>query len=586
MTLMRDLGALYLLNNQNEKAADCYETVFEARVRPGKFNLDSKTREDLAKNRTTSYQRLGQVFVTAKRFKKGIAAYEQALKERKGNAGPVSYDVAQAYLLSGQPDKALKHLQDYFDLQLQSKGAEAYELLAEILQQLDKKDELLPRLEKLAEADQRNSTLQYFLAAQYVKADRLKDAEELYKKTLASSNDLLGHIGLATVYRKQNRAEELLQSLSQVLVSEETSRKFSDAIDAEIEAIVENEKVLVALFEVGQKRIDDKDKGLDFGPSYLLARLAIQAKRTPEVLRFFRNALTKDHPPQRLAVLYEQFGIYLQEQKEYAESVKVFREAIESPTLAPLKSYFVLRLSQGLEWNGETDAALKLVTEARKENDSPRLHLQQGWILYHSERMDEAIQTFEEVVSKYDNHKDGQIREIVRQCRFSLSNVYVQKGNMPKAEAVLEEVLADDPDDPSVNNDLGYLWADQGKNLERAEKMIRKALESDPDNTAYLDSMGWVLFKVGKFQEAVGHLEKAANRSGGEGSGDSVIWEHLGDCYQQLKRLEDARKAWQKTLDLARKEDKPDQKLLDRVEKKLETTSGPPTSSKKGDSAS
>ena len=39
-----------------------------------------------------------------------------------------------------------------------------------------------------------------------------------------------------------------------------------------------------------------------------------------------------------------------------------------------------------------------------------------------------------------------------------------------------------DPNDPGVNNDLGYLYADQGKNLEKAEAMIRKAVQEEPDN--------------------------------------------------------------------------------------------------------
>ncbi len=42
--------------------------------------------------------------------------------------------------------------------------------------------------------------------------------------------------------------------------------------------------------------------------------------------------------------------------------------------------------------------------------------------------------------------------------------------------------LRQDPDDATVNNDLGYLYADQGKNLEKAEGMIRKALAEEPDN--------------------------------------------------------------------------------------------------------
>ena len=37
------------------------------------------------------------------------------------------------------------------------------------------------------------------------------------------------------------------------------------------------------------------------------------------------------------------------------------------------------------------------------------------------------------------------------------------------------------PDEAGPNNDLGYLYAEQGKNLEKAESMIRKALQERPD---------------------------------------------------------------------------------------------------------
>ncbi|MGV2338638.1 MAG UNVERIFIED_CONTAM: tetratricopeptide repeat protein [Planctomycetaceae bacterium] len=53
---------------------------------------------------------------------------------------------------------------------------------------------------------------------------------------------------------------------------------------------------------------------------------------------------------------------------------------------------------------------------------------------------------------------------------------------MAKGEAILEEVYQEDPNDPGVNNDLGYLYADQGKKLEQAEKMIRIAVEAEGDN--------------------------------------------------------------------------------------------------------
>ena len=99
--------------------------------------------------------------------------------------------------------------------------------------------------------------------------------------------------------------------------------------------------------------------------------------------------------------------------------------------------------------------------------------------------------------------------DFVRQCQYSLSNCYVQQGDTARGEKILEDILVERPDDPSVNNDLGYLYADQGKNLTRAESMIRIAFKSEPDNVAYIDSMGWVLFKLGRVEEARTFLQKA-----------------------------------------------------------------------------
>ena len=63
-----------------------------------------------------------------------------------------------------------------------------------------------------------------------------------------------------------------------------------------------------------------------------------------------------------------------------------------------------------------------------------------------------------------------------------------------------------------ASNDLGYGWADAGKNLDRAEALIRVAVEAEPDNQSFLDSLGWVLYKRGQFDEARRHLEQAIGR--------------------------------------------------------------------------
>ena len=105
-----------------------------------------------------------------------------------------------------------------------------------------------------------------------------------------------------------------------------------------------------------------------------------------------------------------------------------------------------------------------------------------------------------------------------------------------------------------MNNDLGYLYADQGKNLEKAEAMIRKAVEEEPENGSYLDSLGWVLFKRGKAKEALDPLEKAAK---GENL-DFTICEHLGDVLFRLQDYARAKESWDKAEEFAAKADPPD----------------------------
>jgi len=117
-----------------------------------------------------------------------------------------------------------------------------------------------------------------------------------------------------------------------------------------------------------------------------------------------------------------------------------------------------------------------------------------------------------------------------------------------------------------VNNDLGYLYADQSKNLEQAEKMIRLAVQSQPENPAYLDSLGWVLFRLGRHAEALEALKKANAIPDYE---DSTLLEHQGDVHQALQQADDAKQLWQKAIEVEEKESSPDKAVLKRLREKL-----------------
>lgn len=120
---------------------------------------------------------------------------------------------------------------------------------------------------------------------------------------------------------------------------------------------------------------------------------------------------------------------------------------------------------------------------------------------------------------------------------------------------VAEKIYKLDPDDPGINNDLGYFWADRGINLYKAEAMIRKALAVRPDEAAFKDSFGWVLYKQGRFAEARTVFDNVLSTENGQ---HPVMLDHAGDTSWRLGIEAEAIRLWNRAVKEAKKEKKPD----------------------------
>ncbi len=150
-----------------------------------------------------------------------------------------------------------------------------------------------------------------------------------------------------------------------------------------------------------------------------------------------------------------------------------------------------------------------------------------------------------------------------------------------KAAEQLKKLLEAKPDDPTYNNDLGYIWADHDMNLDEAEKLIRKAIDEDRklrkkleltgdedrDNAAYLDSLGWVLFKKKNYKEARDWLLKASKERDGQ---HVEILDHLGDAHLALGEKAEAIAVWEQALKVPALGKRDEQRKAE-VKKKLET---------------
>ena len=111
----------------------------------------------------------------------------------------------------------------------------------------------------------------------------------------------------------------------------------------------------------------------------------------------------------------------------------------------------------------------------------------------------------------------------------------------------MQELIKRQPAHGEALNYVGYIWADESINLDKALEYIQRAVKLKPDNGYILDSLGWVYYRLSRLEEAREALERALELSGDDL--DPAIFDHLGDVYLELDRKDDAIKMYRKGLD-------------------------------------
>ena len=127
--------------------------------------------------------------------------------------------------------------------------------------------------------------------------------------------------------------------------------------------------------------------------------------------------------------------------------------------------------------------------------------------------------------------------------RYAQALIYQEQGRFRRAVTVLESLVDDHPDDAGLLNALGYLLTDEMDRHAEARGYLEKALATEPNNPAIIDSMGWVLFKLGHYEEALAHLERAF-----EMFPDPEVAAHIVDVQWALGNVDQAQELLRESL--------------------------------------
>lgn len=424
--------------------------------------------------------------------------------------------------------------------------------------------------------DDQTARIEFALGGTYDNLKRPKDAIKAYRAALDldPENSLDVKRGLTGALILNNQLDEASRLLTEIGTAEPQDAQTQVRL-AEIQRRQGHYDQALATLEKAKPNVQDALE-LNYNEALIydsLGRYDDATKVLNTMLAGYTHPDGKysDQEKNIRATILDRLGIIEREQNKTTEAVAAYKQMI------PLGGEYILRGYQGQvdalrdahQWKEATAVAAE-ATKALPDNRG--VTLMYAGQLTDTGKVDEGLalakaqlkggpedrevhnalasiyirlKRFPEATAELDkaealsSHSDEKLNVIfLRGTLADRQKLYEQ------AEANFRKALTIDPQNPTVLNYLGYMFADRGVKLPEAITMIQKAVELDPQNYAYLDSLGWAYFKSGQYALAEENLRKANERS----SFDPTVHDHLGEVYEKTGKLKLAVAQWERSM--------------------------------------
>ncbi|MDC0053831.1 tetratricopeptide repeat protein [Gammaproteobacteria bacterium] len=422
-----------------------------------------------------------------------------------------------AYLDTGEAASALKHGQwlyeneDDFDALLF--------IVSSTLNSQAQRSEFLNSVLQLTFSPEKQSSVQ-LLAAILLQSDGQLEKSENYVRDFLNSrpDDQKGVLLLAQILHQRNQGKEAIKLLKDALQKFPKDRELRTQY-ARFLAVKSPERA-IAQFELLRSE-DPNDQEVNF----VLGLMQYSQGRFEIAKDLLRQASIQ--PSLRANAQYH-LGVIADRQRNISEAINYYSQVRYG------RNYIVAasRLSALLADHRSIDEARQYLQRLRisQPNKAISLFQVESNLLL---RMRQPRQALIILSTGLENYPDDP------ELLYARSMVAEQQDNFALAESDLRSLLAQDEDNATVLNALGYTMILHTDRREEAYELILRAYSLAPNEPSIIDSLGWALFKLGRPIEALEYLTKAFDIVS-----DPEIASHLGEVLWALEYNEKAMDVW------------------------------------------
>lgn len=354
----------------------------------------------------------------------------------------------------------------------------------------------------------------------------LKQAEALIAKVLSMDrHDVRAAVFYARLLQSQGRTPQALEVLSKALVDNPEDREM---------------RMTYARLLVGAKRYEEalgqfqrlaEDDPEDADVVYALGLLLLQTSHPEQARVQFQHLVEFG---KYIPETYYYLGQIAESEGDPAKAMAAYREVDRGEHFlsAQIRVAVLLSEQQGVKSARQYLHGLPV----RNAQESVRLHRAEAEVLMEAEQLDEAMSVYDQALHEHPRDTDLQYARAMLAARMD---------RLERVEADLRDILAREPNNADALNALGYTLADRTDRHDEALELIKRALDLKPGDHYILDSMGWVLYRLGRYQDAVEHLQRAM---AGNEEPDPEIAAHLGEVLWVMGKRDAARNIWETAL--------------------------------------